>query len=97
MNEAITVVKIRALSGESPLKAFVDIRVGDWLITDWRIVKQDNQRAWVSVPQTSWKDSVTGETRYHNLLTIPSELKQRIDVEILHAWDKEFANGKTVR
>jgi len=84
----INVLKIRSLNDGRPLKAFADVQVGDWIIYDWRITKQDGQRVWVSVPQTSWKDR-DGKVRYRALLSIPGELKQRIDVAILSAWEKE--------
>jgi hypothetical protein len=72
------------------LKAFADVQVGDWIIHDFRIIKQDGQKAFVSPPQVSWKDPKTGEIRYKAILTIPPEQKQRIDVEILSAFQKEM-------
>jgi len=54
----------------------------------------NGQRAFVSVPQTSWRDA-EGNVRYHTLLSIPGELKQRIEVAILSAWEKELRNGKS--
>ena len=92
----IQVIEIRLLAGERPLKAFCDVKVNDWLVHDFRIVKQDGQRAFVSPPQVSWKDPETGEIKYKGILTIPSEQKQRIEVEILSAFQKEMEkkNGK---
>jgi len=92
MNE-IRLIAIRLLSDGRPLKAFADVQVGDWIIHDWRITKQGGQRASVSVPQTSWKDR-EGKVRYRALLSIPGELRQRIEVAILSAWEKELKNGK---
>lgn len=84
----IQIVEIRLLSSNRPLKAFADVQVGDWIIYEWRIIKKDGQRAWVSVPMASWKD-VDGKVRYRALLSVPGELKQRIEVAILSAWEKE--------
>ena len=95
MNE-VKVIDIHPLSDGRPFKAFVDIQVGDWIIYDWRITKQDGQRAWVSVPQTSWKDK-DGKVRYRALLSIPGELKQRIEVAILSAWEKELKKNEEQR
>ena len=93
MNSAVVkVIELRTLSGERPLKAFVDVQVGDWVIHDWRVVKKDGQRAQVIVPQTSWRDS-QGQVRYRALLSIPGELRQLIEVVILSAWEKEKSNG----
>jgi DNA-binding cell septation regulator SpoVG len=88
----IKVIEIRLLNGDRPLRAFVDVQVGDWVIHDWRIIKHDGQRAWVSVPQPSWKDR-DGKVKYRALLSIPGELKQRIEVAILSAREKERRNG----
>lgn len=85
----IHVVGILLQNNGRPVKAYVDVEVGDWTINNWKIVKQNNQRAWVSVPQTSWKDQ-EGRVRYRALLSIPDELKQRIEVAILSAWEKEI-------
>jgi len=74
------------------LKAYVTVRVGDWIIHEWRVVKRDGCRAQVDFPQATWR-SPDGRVRYQNLLDIPGELKQRIEVAILAAWEKERENG----
>ena len=92
----INIVELRILNGNKPLKAFADVKVGDWIIHDFRVIKQNGQRAFVSPPQVSWKDPQTKEIKYKGILTIPPEQKQRIDVEILSAFQKEMEkrNGK---
>jgi DNA-binding cell septation regulator SpoVG len=90
MNE-VRVIEIRPICDGRPLKAFVDIQVGDWIIYEWRIIKKDGQRTWVSVPMASWKD-LDHKVRYRALLSIPDELRQRIEVAILSAWEKENAD-----
>ena len=82
------VVELYRLDGDQPLKAFASVRVDCWIIHDWRITQQLGQRAFVSVPQASWRDR-NGKVRYRALLSIPGELKQRIEVAILSAWEKE--------
>jgi len=95
----IEVIEIRPLNDGRPLKAFADVQVGDWVIHDFRIIKQDGQRAFVSPPQVSWKDPTTREIKYKGILTIPPEQKQRIDLEILSAFQKEMekTNAKQKR
>jgi hypothetical protein len=92
----IRVIEIRPLSDGRPLKAFADVQVGGWIIHDFRIIKQNGQKAFVSPPQVSWKDPITGEIKYKGILTIPPEQKQRIDTEILHAYqgEMEHTHGK---
>lgn len=96
LNDEIKVVEVKLMNGDRPLKAFITVQVSDWLIHDWRIVQQPGQRAWGSVPQTSWKDK-DGKVQYRALLTIPGELKQRIEVAILSAWEREERSGKAKR
>ncbi len=86
----IRVIEIRPLSDGRSLKAFVDIQVGDWVIHDFRIIKQNGQKAFVSPPQVSWKDPETGGIKFKGVLTIPPDQKQRIDTEILHAYQAEM-------
>lgn len=89
----ICVLDIKLTKGDRPLKAYVDIQIDDWIIRDFRIVKQNGQRAWVSPPQITWQDQ-TGQTHYRSVLDVPPELKQRIDVAVLAAWEKEISNGQ---
>jgi len=92
----IQVIETRLLPGDRSLKAFCDVKVNDWVIHDFRVIKQNGQKAFVSPPQVSWKNPQTGEIKYKGILTIPPEQKQRIDVEILSAFQKEMEkrNGK---
>lgn len=92
----IEVLNMRLMPLGRSLKAFADVQVGDWIIYEWRIVKKDGQRAWVSVPMASWKD-FDHKVRYRALLSIPDELKQRIEVAILSAWEKEKRSEETKR
>ena len=84
----IRVVDLRFVDSNGPLKAFVGVRVGDWVISDWRIIQKPGQRAWVSYPQITWKDA-DGKVKYKSLISIPGELKQKIDIAILSAWEEE--------
>ena len=86
----IQVLDIRLLPGDRSLKAFCDVKVNDWILHDFRVLKQNGQKAFVSPPQVSWNDPETGEIKYKGILTIPPEQKQRIDVEILCVFQKEM-------
>jgi len=90
----IRVVKITRLVGDRPLKAFVDVQVGNWVIRDWRVIQKPGEPTEVLTPQTSYRD-VVGNVRYRSLLSIPAELNQRIRVEILSSdWRKEKDGGQ---
>lgn len=88
----IEVLKVRLLPPGRSLRAFCDVKVDEWIIYDFRIIKQDGQRAFVSSPQVSWKDPETGEIKYKSILTIPAEQKQRIDIAVLTAFQREVEN-----
>ena len=89
-HSAIEVLKIHAVSGTSPLKAFVDLRIGSWLIYSWRVIRQNGQRAYVQPPQVSWQGA-DGKSCYRPMLTTPPSLKTKIDVAILQAWEARHA------
>jgi DNA-binding cell septation regulator SpoVG len=93
----IRVLTVRILPDGRPLRAFCDVQVGDWIIHDFRVVKQNGQRAFVSSPQVSWKDPETGQIKYKGILTIPPEQKQRIDIEVLHAYQEEMEKENAKR
>jgi DNA-binding cell septation regulator SpoVG len=86
-NVAIEVISIRLTNTNSSLRAFVDVRVGTWIIHDWRVWKQ-NGRAYVSVPQSSWKDP-SGQIRFKPILTIPDDQLEKIQTAILYAYHQE--------
>lgn len=91
----IEVVNLKLINGSSrSLKAIVDVSIGNWTIFNWRIVQQDGNRAQVFVPQVAWRDS-SGQIRYRALLSLPGELRQRIEFAILSAWEKEHQNERS--
>ncbi len=89
----IKVNDIRLIHGKPSLKAFATVQLDDWLIHDFRVIKQNGQKASVSPPQVSWKDPETGQIRFKGILTLPPELKQMIDIEILHVYQAEMENS----
>lgn len=96
MNQAeIKVLKIVRLQGTGVLRGFVDIALGSLVVNDWRIIQRQNEPLQVSYPLVSYKDK-SGVLRYRSLLSVPSQLKQSIDLQILLAWKQEGqTNGGT--
>ena len=85
----VEVVELKLIRGRSrSLKAFANVRVSDWEIHNWKVVQQTDHRAQVEMPQVGWRDS-SGELRFRKLLSIPGELRQRIEVAILSPWERE--------
>lgn len=78
--------------GSGALRAVVDLQIGDWIVYGWRVIKQKGQRVQIQTPQVSWKDR-EGRVKYQSLLSIPGELKQRIDIAVISCWEKELERG----
>ena len=81
----VLVLEIRENTKGGNLKAFADVKIGEIVIKDFRIVQQKGQKAWVSVPQLSYQ-SEAGETYYKPMVTLPDELKERVSFEVLRKW-----------
>jgi DNA-binding cell septation regulator SpoVG len=85
--DTVKVIEIRKTRKPGPLRAFVDVKIGTWIINDWRVWQQ-NGRAYVSPPQASWKDT-TGQIKFKPILTIPDEELQQIQTAILYGYHQE--------
>ena len=86
----IEVTKLKLVE-KGNFKGFADVQVGQIEIRGFRIIQQPGQSAWVSVPQSEYtKDN---EKRYHNIVVLSEDLKQRVDAEILRAWGETKNNG----
>jgi DNA-binding cell septation regulator SpoVG len=78
----IIILDIRPQNGGRPLKAFVDLKLGDLTIRDFRVIQQRGERAFVTAPQTSWK-SPDGAIKYKTIITMPNDLKWQIESAVL--------------
>ena len=85
----IKIQNIRPQNHSKPLRAFVDISLDDFVIRDFRIIKENGKRLVVACPQLSWKDK-TGFIKYKTLITFPDETKGEIDRLILNAYHREM-------
>lgn len=84
----IKVVGFRLMSDERPLRAFVDVQLGDWIIREWRVIKENGKRPWIAPPQISWK-GLDGRIQYKTIITLPDELKGQIDFVALKHFTEE--------
>jgi hypothetical protein len=85
----IRVLKITRLPGNKSLWGFADIQLDDWIIREWRIIKENSKRPRVASPQTSWKNQ-DGQIQYKTIVTLPDELKGQIDFAILKRFNEEM-------
>jgi len=87
--EEIRVVSISPVSDRGALKAFVEIQVGSFLITDCRIIQENGKRLWVSMPVLSYKNE-HGTARYKPLIKIEDKnLKNAIAQAVIKAWENK--------
>jgi DNA-binding cell septation regulator SpoVG len=95
MNE-IRVIEIRPLSDGRPLKAFVDVQMGDIVIRDFRVIKESGKRLYVKVPFSTYRQQ-TGQLKFRPIVILPDEVRGEIDLAILNAYQREMEkpNGQT--
>lgn len=89
----IEILEIRPIRN-GPLKGFVDVRVGDLTLYEFRIFQRDGQRLQVQAPLATWRDK-QGVIRYRCLFSAPAELMQRIELAVLSGWEMELKSGKS--
>ncbi|MGA2466097.1 MAG: hypothetical protein ABSH06_17320 [Thermodesulfobacteriota bacterium] len=82
----VKVVDIRKTRKPGPLRAFVDVRIGDMTVTDFRIFQDNCGRARVEVPMTTLRDPESHELRFKPVVTLPGELLGRVQAEILSCY-----------
>ncbi len=92
---AIKILQIRPQSSGKSLLAFIDIKLNDLVIRDFRVIKENGKRLIVACPQVSWKDRA-GFIKYKTLITFPDDVKGELDLVILTAYrrEMEMENGK---
>lgn len=94
--DRIHVLELRLVHGNRSLKAFADVQVGDWIIREWRVVKENGKRPMIAPPQTSWKGP-DGQIQYKTIITLPDELKGQIDFAILKLFTAELEKNDAGR
>ena len=91
----IKIIEIRLLNNGSALKAFVDVQIGNLVIRDFRVIKENSQRPYVKVPFSTCKDQA-GQLKFRRIVVLPDEMRGEIDLAILNAYQREMEkrNGK---
>lgn len=88
--ETVKVIEIRPTQKPGSLRAFVDVRIGNMMITDFRIFQENGGKARVEVPMTTWRDPITHELRFKPVVTLPGELMGRVQAEILSCYFRYY-------
>jgi DNA-binding cell septation regulator SpoVG len=95
--DTVKVVEIRKTRKPGPLRAFVDLRLGALLVTDFRVFQVDGGPARVEVPMVTWKDPETRELRFKPVITLPGELMGRVQAEILSCYYRMMEENESDR
>jgi len=82
---------LRVIESGKSLKAFADVRIGNILIRDFRIVKEDGKRPHVKAPFSTYKDQ-TGQIKFRPIIDLPDEVRGEVDLAILNAYRREKDN-----
>lgn len=88
MNE-VKVIEIRPFNDGRPVRAFVDIQLGNVVIRDFRVMKENSKRLYVKVPFSTYKDQ-TGQLKFRPIVVLPDEVRGEIDLAILNAYQGEM-------
>jgi DNA-binding cell septation regulator SpoVG len=88
--EQIRVTEIRRVSDRGALKAYVAVEVGPWTIRGCRIVQQQGQAPYVSLPQEK-----TGGRYFPILTTKDTRLKQTLRAAVLLEWGRGIEDDDT--
>ncbi len=84
------------------VRAFATVRVGrgdsSILIDSFKLVKEDDKRAWVAPPAQERQrvDPQTGQptTKWYPVVTLPAPWLAAIEVQILEAWERYQSTGE---
>ena len=93
----LKILNVRLLKNGKPLKAFADIQLSNgWIIKDFRIIQQPEQKAYVVAPQTAWKGP-QGKPNFKPIISMPNAVKWQLESAILTEYQKakEETNEKT--
>ena len=92
----IEILDLRVIESGKSLKAFADVRLGNIVIRDFRIVKDNGKRPHVKVPFSTYKDQ-EGRIKFRPIVILPDEVRGEVDLAILNAYserEKEQNNGR---
>jgi DNA-binding cell septation regulator SpoVG len=83
----IEIVSLRLIGEGRTLRGFADVKIGDILIRDFRIM-QNGGRAYVRAPFSTYKNNV-GEIQFRQIIDLPDEVRGQVDTLILSTFYRE--------
>jgi DNA-binding cell septation regulator SpoVG len=98
-SQNIAILSISPVKDRGSLRAFLNVRLGPFVINDCTVIQEPGKRAWFSLPVLSYKNKY-GTIQYKTLIQIvDEELKNEISQAVLSAWENtkgEF-NGELAK
>jgi len=82
-NQDLQVVRLYRLEGESKVKAFADVAIGDFIVKGLRVV-QGQKGLFLSMPQEKSKDGKF----YNTFLPVTKEARQNLSEIVLAAYQE---------
>lgn len=93
MTNQVEVLRFKPFTrNNSSLRAFVDIQLGGVTINDCRIIQQDGQKAWLSMPQKEVPQP-DGKKNYYPLVKLSERLEKIVNEIVIFKW-QEFNQPK---
>ena len=84
----IIVQKLTPVNKDGSLRAFVDLAINKIEVKGCRIIQQDGQQAWLSMPQTSWQ-TTNGQKKYSAVVVLPKDLHKAAQEAAVTAWEAQ--------
>ncbi len=95
----IEVLQIRCSPRDRPLRGFADVRVGAFVLRDFRIMRENGGKPYIKAPFVTYK-SKGGKLKFHQIIDLPAEVRGQVDTAILSAFyarEKEEKDGNLCR
>lgn len=93
--ESVKTIEIRPARKSGHLRAFADVKIGNMMVTDFRIFQENGGRPRVEVPMVTWRDPETRGLRFKPVITLPGELMGRVQAEILSCYYRVMEEKKS--
>ena len=84
----ITIIETKMID-KGNLKALISFKLNDSEFYSWRIIQEENKKAWVSSPQESW-DGEDGKKRYKPLIKFKAGLHKAISEALLNEYNNHL-------
>ena len=86
--DEVRVIEIRPTRKPGPLRAFADLKFGNLLVRDFRVMQDNGGRPYVKAPFSTYKNK-NSELCFRQIVDLPDEVRGQVDTAILSAFYRE--------